>query len=96
VEGSITTFLLSVERIDGLRLNAPDSVTVLFNVFVHNRTLSLDEEHEHLGGSSFFLLNAIVQFVTRAMNSLERSVEIAVCNDGITIDIHPVIIGSLT
>ena len=92
---TIATFFLNIERVQNLRLNTSNIVAELFDVFVHNGTFTLDDKHQHFRCSSFLPFDSFVQCFAGSVNSLLRSIEVPVIDDGFTINCHTVIIRCL-
>src|SRR5271156_5549126 len=93
---SIPSFLDNIKSIHRLRLNTPNRIAILFNMFVNNRTLPLDNEKQHLRGTSLVARNTVEQFVAITINRLLWRVEISRRHDGMVIDFHTVIICGTT
>jgi len=94
--GSIATLPYNIESIHRLRLNPPDRITVLFDMFVDNRALPLDDEKQHFGWAFLLASNTIIQLVAVTMNRLLRSIKVSIRHNRLVIDLHPVIVCSTT
>src|SRR5271170_6715457 len=94
--GSITTLPYHIESIHRLRLNPPDCITVLFDMFVDDCAFPLDDKKQHFRWPFLLASNTIVQFIAVTMNRLLRSVKVSVRHDRLVIDLHAVIICSAT
>jgi hypothetical protein len=94
---SIATLPYNVKSIHRLRLNPPDGIAVLFDMFVDNGAFPLDDEKQHFRWPSFLLAsNTIIQLVAVTMNRLLRSVKVPIRHNRLVIDLHPIIVCSAT
>lgn len=92
----ICTLRKKILTTDSLRWNPADSIGKSLDSFVHHRVLPLNDKHQHLRGTLLVLLDALAKGFAVAVDGFRGRVKIPEINNGITIDLHPVITPGLT